>query len=189
MSGINSHGLAPGIVYWITGLSGAGKSENARRLVNFLRRSGRPCVLLDGDELRAAINVQKCFTRADRVQLGLQYGNLCKLISSQGVDVVIATIALYSEIHNWKNKNLPNCCTVFLEVPIEELKSRDPKKIYARYYAKELSNVAGLDLTVEYPDKPEIHIRWQQGMDADVVWEMIENKIPEFMENFDNLGD
>lgn len=170
-----------GIVFWITGLSSAGKSENAGRLVKFLRQNGRPCVLLDGDELRAAINAQKCYTREDRVRLGLQYGNLCKLISSQGIDVVIATIALYSEIHQWKDNNLQDCCTVFLDVPIEELKNRDPKKIYARYFANELTNVAGLDLAVDYPSNPNIHIRWQPGLNSDEVWDLLESKIRDFI--------
>lgn len=175
--------VPPGIVFWITGLSSAGKSENAGRIARYLRQRGRPCIILDGDELRAAINAQKCFTREDRVRLGYQYCNLCKLISSQGVDVIVATIALYSEIHEWKEANLASCCTIFLDVPIEELRRRDPKKIYARYFANELSNVAGLDLPVDLPKKPDIHSCWQEGMDSDKVWETLEREIGVFIRN------
>lgn len=186
MPQLNYHGVQSANVYWITGLSSAGKSENASRLAAYLRANGRPCILLDGDELRAAINAQKCYTRAERVNLGIQYGNLCKLISMQGVEVVIATIALYSEIHEWKRENLPNCCTIYLDVPITELKSRDPKRIYARYFANELRNVAGLDLAVEPPPNPDIHIIWKPGMDAKVVWEMIEKQLPQFRHGLNN---
>lgn len=167
-----------GTVYWLTGLSGAGKSENAKRLADFLRRQGRPCVLLDGDELRRVIQ-STCpgYTREERVNLGLQYANLCKLLASQAIDVVIATIALYSEIHQWKEENLTNCCTIFLDVPISELRRRDPKKIYERYFTKRLRNVAGLDLPVDLPPSPDIKICWRDGMDQETVWSCLEKKI------------
>ena len=45
---------------------------------------------------------------------------------------------------------------VFLKVPLEELKNRDPKGIYLRYDRGELSDVAGLDLEVDEPSSPDL---------------------------------
>lgn len=177
----NKDPVKHGTIYWLTGLSGAGKSENAGRLAKFIRQSGRPCVLLDGDELRAVVKSDSsAYTRKERVDLGLKYASLCKLLASQDIDVVIATIALYSEIHEWKNFNLPNCCTIFLDVPIEELRKRDPKKIYERYFNKQLSNVAGLDVPVDFPPDPTIRIVWREGMDKERFWSCLEKNILDY---------
>lgn len=164
-----------GFVFWITGLSGTGKSENGARLVEFLRANGRPCILLDGDDIRAIVDNEDAdsLSREGRLKLSMRYVRLCRLLASQGVDVVIATISLYSELHAQKSREIPSCCTIYLDVPIEELKRRDPKKIYARYFANEISNVAGLDLEVEPPPDPQIHIKWEAGMDRERVWEVL----------------
>lgn len=178
-----------GVIFWLTGLSGAGKSANANFLASHLRSIGRPCALLDGDELRSAIDASSRYKREDRVRLGVQYGKLCSLLASQGIDVIIATIALYNEIHAWKEANLPNCCTIFLDVPIEELKRRDPKQIYKRFFNKELADVAGLDLPVDMPSSPTVHIKWSPGMDLDRTWELIRDEVKAYLDRRETLGE
>src|SRR5438045_4028767 len=88
-------------VYWLTGLSGAGKSTLARKLVDHLRGEGRTAVLLDGDDLRAVLGADNAHTSSDRLALALCYARLCALLGMQGVDVVIATISLFHEVHTW----------------------------------------------------------------------------------------
>ncbi|ABM79676.1 Hypothetical protein P9303_29461 [Prochlorococcus marinus str. MIT 9303] len=69
--------------------------------------------------------------------------------------MVIATISLYSQIHEWNRKNLPNYFEILIEANIETLKKRDPKGIYKRFMCGELTNVSGLDLEVEMPCSPD----------------------------------
>ena len=143
-------------VVWITGLSGAGKTSLASRLVERVREQGRVVILLDGDELRevfgAVLNSQDNHGREGRLLLAMQYAHLCQVISSQGVLVVIATISLFKEVHQWNREHFPSYFEVFLKVPLDELRRRDPKGIYKRFDAGELKHVAGLDLTVDEPD-------------------------------------
>ncbi|OMG56834.1 adenylyl-sulfate kinase [Azonexus hydrophilus] len=142
-------------VIWITGLSGAGKSSLASELVPRLRAEGKAVIQLDGDELRdvfgAAATNARNHGREGRLELAMQYANLCRIISSQGITVVIATISLFREVHDWNRKNLPGYFEVYLKVPLEELRRRDPKGIYRRFDEGELSNVAGLDLFIDEP--------------------------------------
>ncbi len=145
-----------GSVIWITGLSGAGKSTLAHETVSRLRAADKCVVMLDGDELRevfdaTAANAQNHGSGA-RLALAMQYAHLCKVIASQGVIVVIATISLFKEVHSWNRANLPGYFEVYLKVPVNELRRRDPKGIYRRFDAGELTDVAGLDLSIDEPE-------------------------------------
>lgn len=145
-----------GQVVWITGLSGAGKSTLAQAFATKLRQQGQSVVLLDGDELRevfgtTAHNPQN-YQREGRLALALQYAHLCRVIAAQGHIVVIATISLFREVHAWNRAHLPRYFEVYLKVPVEELRRRDPKHIYRRFDAGELNHVAGLDLPIDEPD-------------------------------------
>lgn len=153
---MNSDGK--GQVVWITGLSGAGKSTLAREFAAGLRDQGHAVVLLDGDELRDVFgstgSAPQSYAREGRLALALQYAQLCRVIAAQGHIVVIATISLFHEVHAWNRLHLPDYFEVYLKVPLEELRRRDPKGIYRRFDAGELHNVAGLDLPVDEPSAP-----------------------------------
>lgn len=143
-------------VIWITGLSGAGKSTLAHEVAARLRASGEAVVMLDGDELRevfgaVAANAQN-HGREGRLALAMQYAHLCRVIAAQGLTVVIATISLFREVHAWNRANLPGFFEVYLKVPVEELRRRDPKGIYRHFDAGELTHVAGLDLPIDEPE-------------------------------------
>jgi adenylylsulfate kinase len=151
-----SSGHASSAVVWITGLSGAGKTTVACELVQKLRILGESVVFLDGDELRNVFGVvaanDQNHAREGRLALAMQYAHLCKLISDQGLTVVIATISLFREVHAWNRANLPGYFEVYLKVPVEELRRRDPKGIYGRFDAGELTHVAGLDVPIDDPE-------------------------------------
>lgn len=142
-------------VIWITGLSGAGKSTLAQEVAEWLRADGQAVVMLDGDELRevfgaASVNSQN-YGREKRLALAMQYSHLCHILVRQGLTVVIATISLFREVHTWNRTHLPGYFEVYLKVPIDELRRRDPKGIYRRFDASEVTDVAGLDLTIDEP--------------------------------------
>jgi adenylylsulfate kinase-like enzyme len=152
--------MAKGKIFWITGLSGAGKTTLALELVKRLRSEGFPVIFLDGDELRevfgAASFNEKNHGREGRLALAMQYAHLCRVLAGQGFTVVIATISLFREVHQWNRQNLPGYFEIYLKVPIEELRRRDSKGIYKKFDAGEIQNVAGLDLQVDEPAKPDL---------------------------------
>ena len=149
-----------GQVIWITGLSGAGKTTVAAALDQCLRERGLIPILLDGDILRnlfkSTDEIGKTYNREARIKLALKYAHLCKTLSSQGFTVIIATISMYDKVYAWNRANLPNYFEIYLKVPLKELRRRDPKKIYQRYDAGDLSDVAGLDLAVDEPLEPHV---------------------------------
>lgn len=149
--------MEQGRVIWITGLSGAGKTTLAHEVVILLRNEDEAVVMLDGDVLREVFGAEAANAsnhgRQGRIDLAMKYAHLCKVIADQGLTVVIATISLFREVHTWNRKNLPGYFEVYLKVPEEELRRRDPKGIYRRFDSGELSNVAGLDLPIDEPEE------------------------------------
>jgi len=156
-------------VVWVTGLSGAGKTTLAVKLVKELKARSKQVVLLDGDELReifrSSESIEKNHSRDARLSLAFSYSKLTKNIANQGINVVIATISMFHEVHEWNRKHLPGYFEVFISVPINELRRRDPKGIYKRFDAGEISNVAGLDLEVDVPSNPHYILRYESADD------------------------
>jgi len=151
----------------ITGLSGAGKSTLAAQIALRMRARGLTLVLLDGDELREVFGVvpasKENHGRAGRLELASRYARLCGVIAAQKVDVVIATISMFREVHDWNRANLPNYVEVYLKTPLDELRRRDPKGIYREYDAGQLKHVAGLDLEIDEPEAPDWVVEFEPG--------------------------
>ena len=77
--------------------------------------------------------------------------------------MIIATVSMFQEVYIWNRTNLLNYFEIYLNVPLDELRRRDPKRIYQRYDAGELINVAGLDLLVDEPFEPHITIDFAEN--------------------------
>jgi adenylylsulfate kinase len=162
--------------YWITGLSASGKTTISTLLVNHLRSTGKQIIHLDGDELRQVL-AENAYTRDDRISLGMRYARLCQLINSQGVDVVIAVIGLYKEIHNWNRYNIAYYTEIYIDTPLDELIRRDPKGLYKGYLAGEIHNVAGMDLEIDVPENPHILLQWSNGRTEESMFNELLKKI------------
>ena len=153
-------------VIWITGLSASGKTTLGTLVTENIEAKGLDVIMLDGDDLREILGATKLYTREDRLNLAFVYSRMALSISKQNKIVVIATVALFKEVHKWNRENIPNYFEVFLDVPIEELKLRDPKGIYKKFDQGIIDNVAGLDLSVDKPTKADITLNFENGVSA-----------------------
>lgn len=157
-------GRAVGKVVWITGLSGAGKTTVARRVQELLQQRGVSALLLDGDALRDAMrDPHYGYDRESRLNGAHRYARFAKLVADQGFVAVVATISLFHEIHAWNRENLPGYLEVFLDVPEEIRRERDPKGLYRRHAAGGVTSMTGLDLAPEMPSSPDLHLRNEKG--------------------------
>ena len=148
------------MIIWITGISGAGKTTIGQKLFSNLNKDGRKIIFLDGDGLRQifASTKDKTYQRENRIKLALQYSKLCQFLSNSGLDVVIATISMYSEVYEWNSNNLNNYHEVYLKVPNEVVIDRDPKGLYSDFKDGKISNLAGFDLKIDQPQTPTLTI-------------------------------
>src|SRR3984957_14859477 len=148
--------VLPGRVFWITGLSGAGKTTLGREVWSRLRAAGRPAIFLDGDALRAGIAEDLDHSADHRRRSAMRNARLCRLLAEQGTDVVCATISLFHEVQRWNRENIPGYREIYLRVPIDELRRRDSKGIYARAQRGDMRDVVGLDVPAEAPEAPDL---------------------------------
>ena len=65
--------------------------------------------------------------------MGFKYSRMAKLLTDQGANIIIATIALFHEIHSWNREHILNYVEVYLDVPKYELERRDPKGLYKKF--------------------------------------------------------
>jgi adenylylsulfate kinase-like enzyme/phosphohistidine swiveling domain-containing protein len=150
------HEASPGRVFWVTGLSGAGKTTVGRELWSRLRAAGRQVFFLDGDELRGVIAEDLGHSADNRRRSAMRNARLCQLLAGQGADVVCATISLFHEVQRWNRQNIPGYREIYLRVPIDELRRRDSKGIYAGAQGGVTRDVVGLDVPAEAPEAPDL---------------------------------
>lgn len=165
-----------GTVYWITGLSGAGKTTIGTKLYKHLKGIKDNAVFLDGDALR------KVFQNADysyegRKSMAYQYGRLCWMLSEQGIDVVCCCIAMFDECRQWNRNNIDNYKEIYLKVNIEVLIQRDQKKLYSKAINKEIKNVMGIDLEFDEPKLPDVIIKNDGSETPEKIVECIINNL------------
>lgn len=144
-----------GIVYWITGLAGSGKTTIGNALYYKLLRKQCPVVLLDGDILKNIVSSEKVgYARDERLARAKKYSLLCKVLSEQGIDVIICTISMFDEIRIWNRNNFEYYIEVFLDVSIEVLRERDKKGLYQDMVVN--NELPGVHYDAEFPKNPDI---------------------------------
>ncbi|WP_338993845.1 adenylyl-sulfate kinase [Fusobacterium animalis] len=139
-----------GRVFWITGLSGAGKTTIGYLLYTKLKMQKNSIVFLDGDELRKIFGNDLGYSKEDRLKSATRNSRLCKLLSDQGIDVICCTISMFDTIRKWNRENIKNYFEIYLDVSLETLKNR--KNIYV----ENNNDIVGINVLAEIPKNPDI---------------------------------
>ena len=161
--------VGSGRVYWITGLSGAGKTTIGKALWHRLRAAGSSAIFLDGDILREVIAEDLGHNTDSRRRSAMRNARLCRMLASQGADVVCPTISLFHEVQRWNRENIPGYREIYLRVPMDELQRRDAKGIYAAARRGDLRDVVGLDVPAELPKAPDLILDNHADLDPDAA--------------------
>ncbi|MER6667320.1 adenylyl-sulfate kinase [Amycolatopsis japonica] len=156
-----------GLTVWLTGLSASGKSSVAVELERRLVASSRPAYLLDGDNLRHGLNGNLGFSPADRAENVRRVAEVAKLFADAGVVSVVSLISPYRADRELARATHEAAGLPFLEIfvdtPLEVCEDRDPKGMYAKARAGEISGFTGVDAPYEQPESPDLVLRPENG--------------------------
>ncbi len=147
-----------GVTVWFTGLSGAGKTTIADRLVDTLRERGSRVEILDGDVIRTNLSKGLGFSKEDRDTNILRIGFVSKLLTRNGVISVVAAISPYREIRDQVRAEVGNFFEVFVSCPLDELVKRDVKGLYEKALRGEIKNFTGVSDPYEAPEDPQVTV-------------------------------
>ena len=147
-----------GVCVWLTGLSGSGKTTTASTLAALLREQGREVTVLDGDALRARRPEGLGYSREDRDANVSRMGLAAAGIVERGGVAVCAAISPYRAARGSVRAMVGagRFIEVFVDTPLAVCEARDPKGLYARARAGELSGFTGVDDPYEAPASPEL---------------------------------
>jgi adenylylsulfate kinase len=148
-----------GLVVWLTGLSGAGKTTLAQRLEPALRAAGHRVEVLDGDRVREHLSRGLGFSREDRDTNIRRIGFVANLLANHGVIAVVSAISPYRDVRREVLGASPRALEVFVDAPLEVVEARDVKGLYARARAGEVKRFTGVDDPYEPPLEPDLHLR------------------------------
>lgn len=143
-----------GIIFWITGYSGSGKTAIAKNLKKKIENTYGPTLEISGDNLREIFKLKK-YDTISREKYAMCYSKFCKKISDQGVNVIFSTISLFNKIRILNRKNLNNYIEIYIKTDLKKIMKRNIKK---KHYLKK-DNIVGLDISAQLPQKPDIIIQ------------------------------
>jgi len=150
----------PGATLWFTGLPGAGKSTIAAAVEERLIAAGQSAFLLDGDNLRHGLNGDLGFDEPARRENVRRTAHVARLLAESGTIALVSLVSPYAAdrevaatLHRGDNLEFVE---VFVDAPLELCEKRDPKGLYARARAGELSGLTGVGAPYEPPADPDL---------------------------------
>lgn len=146
--------MSPGAVVWFTGLPASGKSTLAASLATRLRERGVATVVLDSDQVRAALVPPPGHDSVARDGFYRSLGGLAALLARQGLVTLVAATAHRRAWRDVAQAMAPRYLEVFVDTPLAECQRRDPKGLYAA--AGALPHLPGVNVPYEPPAAPDV---------------------------------
>ena len=141
-----------GILFWITGLSGSGKTSIAKKILPLIRKKYGPTIHLDGDVLRNILNLNG-YTFEERLSNSMIFTKIARHLTDQGINVIFSLIGLMNKPRAWNRKNIKKYVEIFIRSDFKKIINKDIKKIYSNK-----KNIVGVSIKPQFPKKPDIVI-------------------------------
>jgi adenylylsulfate kinase len=146
-----------GIVVWMCGLSGSGKSTIANAAERILHQEGRFTTILDGDNLRSGLNANLGFSDEDRAENIRRFAEVAKIFVSQGIITFVSAITPRGELRDLARGVLgADLFEVYIKASYEACEKRDVKGLYAKAARGEIAHFTGKDASFEPPQDADL---------------------------------
>ncbi len=148
-----------GLVVWMYGMSGSGKSTIANAAEKILHQDGRMTTILDGDNLRTGLNEHLGFSDDDRRENIRRVSHVAKLFAQQGILTLVSVITPRQELRDLARDVIgDDYYEVFVKASYDLCEKRDVKGLYAKAASGEIKNFTGKDSSFEEPADPDLII-------------------------------
>jgi adenylylsulfate kinase len=161
-----------GMVIWLCGLSGSGKSTIANAAERVLHQQGRATVILDGDNMRAGLNVDLGFSDDHRLENIRRIAEVAKLFASQGIITLVSAITPRGELRDVARGILgEDFFEVYVKASYEACAARDVKGLYAKAASGEVKHFTGKDSSFQEPMQADLvldseHVTLEECVDT-----------------------
>jgi len=145
-----------GAVVWITGLPSSGKSTLATRIASRLRGADVPVAVLDGDQVRAALDPRPGYDPEARSRFYGTLARLAALLAKQGLVAVVAATAHRRAFRERARALAPRFVEVYVDVPVELCAARDTKGLYAAARRGSVTELPGVGSGFDRPAAPDV---------------------------------
>ena len=162
-----------GILFWVTGLSGSGKTIIAKKIKKDISKYYGPTLIVSGDDLRKIFKFNK-YTASERKVLGEYYCHYAKFITNQKVNLIFAVVAMRDSTRNWNKKNIDNYLEIYIKTNIKTIIKANKKKIY---HKKNSGDIVGINIKPELPKKSDIIINNNFKKSTDILSKELISKI------------
>ncbi len=164
-----------GIVVWLCGLSGSGKSTIANAAERVLHQQGRFTVVLDGDNMRSGMNSDLGFTDQDRLENIRRIAETARILASQGIITFVSAITPRGELRDLARGLLgEDVFEIYVEASYNACEKRDVKGLYARASRGEIEHFTGKDGSFEPPHNPHLVLNTEENSVEDSAFELLE---------------
>ena len=169
-----------GLVIWLTGLSGSGKSTIANELNTRLFHQNKHSVILDGDNTRLGINHDLGFSAADRTENNRRVAEIAKLFMESGSIAICSFISPFQKDRDLSKQIIgeENYFEVFVDCSLTTCENRDVKGMYKQARKGELESFTGISSPYENPLNPQLIIHTEQ-LNLQQCAELLLNSITE----------
>ena len=116
-----------GILFWITGFSGSGKTKISKKIHSQIIREYGPTILFSGDDIRRIFNL-KSYSYEGRFETVMKYCKLAKFSTSQNINVILAVIGMRDGLRKWNRKNIKNYVEIYIKSDLRKIIKRRKKK-------------------------------------------------------------
>ena len=174
-----------GIVLWLTGLSGSGKTTIAKAVSEQLHKNGFLTQVLDGDNIRLGINNNLSFSLEDRMENIRRTAEMAKLFVDCGVVTVCCLVSPTEKIRTLAKEIIgtKDFFEIFINTPLNICEERDVKGLYAMARKGEVKNFTGISAPFENPKSPSLEIKTEGVNIATSTKEMMEAILPKISFN------
>ena len=182
-----------GCVVWFTGLSGSGKSTVANLVDQKLHERGLRSYVLDGDNVRHSLSATPQilserygedfgkrfglgFSAQDREENIRRVGAVANLLCDSGLITLTAFVSPFHADRDAVRTSMAagDFLEIFVDASLETCESRDPKGLYKKARAGEISNFTGIGSPYEPPEKPELVLDANQATPEQLAEQVVQ---------------